>query len=135
MPESMVISEMESSFARYASQSGLDAEQFEQIMAMQGRTKEELFEEWKPVSTRSRKIQLLLSRIADEEKITVSDEELKEHEGEFSHLEDQRQKDYDQLLWKEDRKIEKTLDLLLEKNSFVHNEKLPYSQFMHKQHG
>jgi trigger factor len=135
VPESMITSEMESSFARYASQSGLDAEQFEQIMAMQGRTKEQLFEEWRPVSIRSIKIQLLLSRIADEEKITVDDEELKEHEEEFSHLEDQRQKEYYQLLWKEDRKIEKTLDLLLEKNSFSHDAKLPYSQFMHKHHG
>ncbi len=135
VPESMIISEMESSLARYASQSGLDAEQFEQIMAMQGRTKEQLFEEWRPVSIRSIKIQLLLSRIADEEKVAVSDEEMKEHEEEFSHLDDQRQKDYYQLLWKEDRKIEKTLDLLLEKNSFGHNEKLPYSEFMHNQQG
>lgn len=129
-PESMIKAELENSWKKFSSQSGMNEEQLLQILGMQGQTKEKLLTEWKPQAEKSLKIQLMVDKITANEKIEVADEEVTENAQLFEGIEDPRQKEYYQLLWKEDRKMQKTVDLLLEKNTFKEGETTTYTEFM-----
>jgi len=129
-PESMIKAELENSWKKFSSQSGMNEEQLLQILGMQGQTKEKLLTEWKPQAEKSLKIQLMVDKITANEKIEVADEEVTENAQLFEGIEDLRQKEYYQLLWKEDRKMQKTVDLLLEKNTFKEGETTTYTEFM-----
>jgi len=130
IPESMVKVEQENSWRNFSSQSGMKEEQLLQILGVQGQTKEKLLSEWKPQAESSLKIQLMVDKITSNEKIEVDDEEVAENAQQFEGIEDARQKDYYQLLWKKDRKMQKTVDLLLEKNTFKEGEVTTYTEFM-----
>ncbi|NQT58308.1 MAG: trigger factor [Bacteroidetes bacterium] len=130
LPESMIHAELENSWRKFASQSGMNEEQLLQILGMQGQTKENLLIEWKPQAERSLKIQLMVDKITLNEKIEVADEEVTENAQLFEGIEDARQKEYYQLLWKEDQKMQKTVDLLLEKSTFTEGETTTYTEFM-----
>ena len=126
----MVKVEQENSWRNFSSQSGMKEEQLLQILGVQGQTKEKLLSEWKPQAESSLKIQLMVDKITSNEKIEVDDEEVAENAQQFEGIEDARQKDYYQLLWKKDRKMQKTVDLLLEKNTFKEGEITTYTEFM-----
>lgn len=130
LPESMINAELENTWRRFASQSGMKEEQFLQILGMQGQNKEALLEEWKPQAEKSLKIQLMVDKIISNEKIEVEDKEVEENAQLFEGIDDVRQKEYYQQMWKEDRKMQKTVDLLLEKNTFTAGENLTYKEFM-----
>lgn len=130
LPESMIQAELENSWRNFASQSGMQEDQLMQILEMQGKEKADLLNEWKPQAERSLKIQLLLDKITAKEGVTVTDEEVEENESLFEGIEDPRQKDYYKLMWKEDRKMQKTIDLLLEKNTFTKKGKVSFKDFM-----
>jgi trigger factor len=129
-PESMIKAEQENSWRNFASQSGMNEEQLLQILGMQGQTKENLLAEWKPQAEKSLTIQLMVDKITSNEKVEVADEEVTENAQLFEGIEDARQKEYYQLLWKEDRKMQKTVDILLEKNTFIEGEVTTYTEFM-----
>lgn len=129
-PDSMINAELENSWRKFASQSGMSEEQLQQILEMQGQTKENLLGDWKPQAEKSLKIQLMVDKITSLEKVEVSDEEVTENAKLFEGIEDARQKEYYQLLWKEDKKMQKTVDILLEKNTFKEGEAVAYTEFM-----
>jgi trigger factor len=129
-PESMIKAELENTWRNFSSQSGMNEEQLLQILGMQGQTKENMLTEWKPQAEKSLKIQLMVDKITANEKIEVGDEEVTENAQLFEGIEDPRQKEYYQLLWKEDRKMQKTVDLLLEKNTFKAGKNTTYTEFM-----
>ncbi len=130
IPESMIKAEQENSWRNFSSQAGMSEEQLLQILGMQGQTKDNLLNDWRPQAEKSLKIQLMVDKITENEKIQVEDEEVSENAHLFEGIEDVRQKEYYQLLWKEDRKMQKTVDLLLEKNTFKEGETAAYAEFM-----
>lgn len=130
IPESMIAAEMENNWRNFLSQSRMQEEQMLQLLEMQGKGKTELLEEWRPQAEKSLKIQLMLDKITTKEEVSVSDEEVSENENLFEGIEDPRQREYYQLLWKEDRKTQKTVDILLEKNTFTKGEEKTFDEIM-----
>lgn len=76
VPRSMVQAELENSWHNFVSQSQLQEEQVLQILQLQGKGKEDLMEEWRESAEKSIKSYLVISKLTEEEKIEVSDEEL-----------------------------------------------------------
>lgn len=106
VPLSMVEQEMEHSWHNFLHQFGGEEEQVMRILTMQNKTKEGLFEEWKPSVVNKVKGQLIIGKIIEIEKVEASeseiDEEIKEQalqsgmpEEEFrKYLDDNNMKSY-----------------------------------------
>ncbi len=76
MPESMIRAELASSWSNFVNRSGATEEQLLQILEEQGRSPEDLLNEWRPSVENSLASRLVMNKILEEEKIEVSDEEL-----------------------------------------------------------
>ena len=78
VPQTMIQSELDSSWSTFISQSRMPEEQVLQILTAQGKTKEEMMEEWKPSAEKNVKSFLITDQLIKDEKIEVSDEEVDE---------------------------------------------------------
>lgn len=78
LPASMVDAELERSWMRFVRNTRMQEEQVLKLLSLQNRTKESLFEEWKPEVEKRLKSSLLVDRMIEEEKIEVSDAEVDE---------------------------------------------------------
>ncbi len=75
VPSSMLEQELQHSWQNFLYQFGGNEQKVLQLLALQNKTQNDLFEEWKPSAIKSVKGQLAVSKIIDEEKFEVSDEE------------------------------------------------------------
>ncbi|MGM0432338.1 MAG: trigger factor [Spirochaetota bacterium] len=130
IPESMINAELENSWNSFVSQSGMGEEQILQILAYQEKTKADLLEEWRPQARKSILIQMLLEKVINDEGIEATDEDIKDLLPQIEALPDQQQKDYYKQMMKEDKKMQKAVDLLLEKNTFQEGEKVDFDDLM-----
>lgn len=78
VPASMVKSEIDQSWNSFVSQSRMGEEQVLAILEAQGKTKDEMLEEWKPSAEKNVKSFLITDKLIADEKIEVSDEEVDE---------------------------------------------------------
>jgi len=78
VPQTMVNSELDSSWQGLSEQYRITPEQLEQLLQMQGKTREEIFEEWRPAATERLKKSLITQELIKREEITVSPEEAEE---------------------------------------------------------
>lgn len=79
LPESMVRSELDSSWRSMISQYRATEEQMTQILSTQGTTLEGLFEEWRPEAEKRLRRTLIVQKLIEGEKIEVSTEEAEDH--------------------------------------------------------
>jgi trigger factor len=77
-PVAMAKAELENSWHNFVAESRMGEEGVIKILAMQGKTKDDLFEEWKPSSEKALKTHLLLDKLVENEKVEVTDEEIDE---------------------------------------------------------
>ena len=130
LPESMIQAELENSWRKSVSQSGMPEKQLIELLGYQDKTKEDLLTEWRPQAHKNILIQMLLEKVAAEEKIEASDEDIADMMPQLDGIEDQKQKDYYIYLLKEEKKSQKVIDLLLEKNEFKTGKKVSYTDFI-----
>lgn len=78
LPRSMVEMELQNSWRNFLMRSRMPEDQAEQILSMQGKSKEALLEEWTPQAEQSLKSRLLVNKIIEKEGFEVSEEELDE---------------------------------------------------------
>ncbi len=76
LPESMIAAELASSWRNFVSQLRAQEEQVLAMLEAQGKTREELFAEWRPSAEKSLKMQLLIHKMIEEEKVESSDEDV-----------------------------------------------------------
>lgn len=138
VPESMIRMELESSWKGMAEQYRMNPEQLEQIMAMQGKTRDELFEEWKPAATERIRRNLLVQKLIESRNVEVSDEEV---ETRIRAEADEHKADPEQVLQyyrgnnmisyvKRDLQERKLFDELLEKATIKPGPKMEYVDVM-----
>ncbi|TVR29038.1 MAG: trigger factor [Spirochaetaceae bacterium] len=75
-PESMVAAELQSSWRNFVSRFGVPESQVVQLLQQQGRSPEDLFQEWRPEAEKALKGRLLINKIIEAEQIDVSDEDV-----------------------------------------------------------
>ncbi len=78
LPESMVNAELAASWRNFLNRSGMKEEQLLQFLQGQGRSREDLHEEWKPSVVESVKTRLVMNEIREKENIETTDEEVDE---------------------------------------------------------
>lgn len=79
LPESMIRAELESSWRSRAGQYGATPEQMEQLLSVQGSTKDDLFSTWRGDAEKRLRRTLVIQKLIEEEKIEISVEEAEEH--------------------------------------------------------
>jgi len=138
LPESMIEAELDNSWRNFIQQSRIGEEQVLQIIRMQGKSKENMLEEWRPNAERSLKFQLLVEKIREAEGIDATDdeayEELKkqaEQGGQdFESVKEQYEKNNLIEYVKTDVKNRKLFDFLLEQSKIKKGKKLDYLDFV-----
>ncbi|POQ98517.1 trigger factor [Alkalispirochaeta sphaeroplastigenens] len=78
IPASMVQTELESSWRGLAEQYRATPEQLEQLLTLQGKTRDEIFDEWRPSALERLKRSLIAQKLIELEKIEISDDEAEE---------------------------------------------------------
>jgi trigger factor len=138
VPESMIKAELENSWNNFVRQSRLGEEQVLSILQAQGKSKEDLMQEWRPSAERSVKFQLLVEKLKELEGIEADDDEVQEKIKEQAEESGQ---DYDEVKQyfeqnnlldyvKSDVENRKLFDFLLEQSKMKKGEKLDYLDFV-----
>ncbi len=138
VPESMLKAEMDNSWQNFMVQSRMDEKQLLQILEMQGKTKESLLEEWRPNSTKSLKVQLVLAKLIKDEKIEATKEEIEEEIKTQALDSGQKYEEFKELIEKNnytshiknDVKNKKFIDFLIGKNTITKGKKVDYLDFL-----
>ncbi|MDP0488456.1 MAG: trigger factor [Fusobacterium sp. JB019] len=84
VPKSLVMQEVDAKINQFAQQLKSQGMEFEQYLKMTGSTMESIYDQLAPMSENKVKMDLVLDRIAQEEKIEVTEEELTEKAKEFA---------------------------------------------------
>ena len=138
VPASMIQAEMEQSWNQFISQSRMPEEQVLQIVEAQGKTKEDMLEEWKPSAEKNVKSYLITEKLIEEEKIEVSDEEVDDEikkQAETAGMSYEDTKNYFEqngmlMYLKNDISNRKLFDLLLESAEIKDGAKKDYLDLM-----
>lgn len=75
VPRSMVDTELSQSWNNLAQQYRVTPEQLEQLLSMQGKTRDEILEEWRPAAEERIRRSLLVQKMIESEEIEVSEED------------------------------------------------------------
>ncbi len=97
VPASMIQAEQDSNWQNFTAQSRMPEEQLLQILEMQGKTKADLYDEWKDGAVKSIKSYLVIGKLQEEEKIEVSEKEIENEikvQAEASKMTVDETKDY-----------------------------------------
>ena len=97
IPKAMIEAELESSWKNFAAQSRLPEEQILQLLAYENKSKESLFEEWRPAAEKSVKQQLVVIKLIETEKITAEDSDFEEEikkQAELSKVSEEEVREY-----------------------------------------
>ncbi len=76
VPQSMLEAELEHTWQRFLEQNRMDENIVLQILKAQGKTKEDLFQEWKLQAEKSLKVRLLIEEMIRKEQIEATEEEV-----------------------------------------------------------
>ncbi len=140
VPDSMVRAELSQFWQDFIRQTGSTEENVMKMLTMQGKSPENLFEEWRPNAIERLKGRLVLGKIMEAENVEVTDEELEESIRERAeesgmeleefkgYLEQQNMTEYlrDQL------RETKLFDQLFEKSKIVKGEKVKFLDLMQR---
>ncbi|HUX52264.1 MAG TPA: trigger factor [Spirochaetia bacterium] len=138
LPESMIQAELESSWRNFVSQLRAQEQQVIAMLESQGRSQEQLFQEWRPAAEKSIKAQLLIHRMIEDEKIEATDEDAEaevKRQAESGSMDSAELMDYyrkNQMLdmLKHDIQEKKLFDLLFEQNKVKNGDKVKFLDLM-----
>ncbi|MBI9102034.1 MAG: trigger factor [Spirochaetales bacterium] len=97
VPNSMVQAELDSNWQNFVMQSRMPEEQLLEILKIQDKRKEDLFEEWRENSVKSIKSYLVINKLQEEEKIELTEKEIDDEikvQAEASNMTVEETKDY-----------------------------------------
>ena len=131
IPKTMIDVEVNSSWNRFVSQSGMPEAQVLKFLEFQGQTKDDFTAAWRESAEAQIRVQLLMEKIKEKEDFTVDEEELNaEVETQLKDITDENTKNYYKMMIEEDMKTQKAGDFLLENNSFTEGKVVSYDDFM-----
>jgi trigger factor len=132
VPESMLGAELERSWRNFTSRLQMNEDDVVNLLSAQGRSKEDLLEEWKPEAEKNLKQQLLIGKMMEAEQIEATDEEVEEQLAEVAkqnNMDIERVREYYQNQGmleyvNQDVRERKLLDRILEETKVKTSEKL-----------
>jgi trigger factor len=131
VPDSMIEMQLDSSWRRFVSQSGVSEEQLLQFLDIQGQTKEDVTNGWKDSAEKTIRTELLMEKIKEKENFTVDEKELEtEVEAQLQDITDENTRNYYKTLIEDDMKSRKLGEFLLANNTLKESETVSYEEFM-----
>jgi len=131
VPQSMIEMEVDSSWRRFVSQSGMPEDQILKFLEFQGQSKDDFTASWRGPAEKNIQVQLLMEKIKEKEAFTVDEKELEaEVERQLQEVTDENTKAYYKTMIEDDMKIKKAGDFLLEHNTITEGEAISYDDFM-----
>lgn len=131
VPASMIDMEVEQSWNKFVSQSGMPEEQLMAFFKMQNQTKEGIMEEWRAPAEKNLREQLILEEIKKKEDFALDEAEYeKACEEQLKSIQDENTKEYYKTMIKDDMQFAKVVPFLLENNTFKSGAKVSYKEFM-----
>ena len=140
IPKSMEEAELENSWRSFIMQSGANEESILKYLAVQGKTKESLFEEWRENVDKKIKSQLVIQALIEKEKIESGDEDM---ENEIKKQAEQSGKTYEEIkeyfeknglmpYLKSDIINNKLFDFLIENSKITKGKKMDFVDLLKK---
>jgi trigger factor len=127
----MIEMQLDSSWRRFVSQSGVSEEQLLQFLDIQGQTKEDVTNGWKDSAEKTIRTELLMEKIKEKENFTVDEKELEtEVEAQLQDITDENTRNYYKTLIEDDMKSRKLGEFLLANNTLKESETVSYEEFM-----
>lgn len=131
VPKSMIDMEVESSWQRFVSQSGMPEAQVLKFLEFQEQTKDDFTASWRESAEKSIRVQLLMEKIKEKENFIVEEEELQTEVGtQLEGITDENTKNYYTSMIEDDLKSKKAGEFLLENNTFTEGKVISYDEFM-----
>ena len=131
IPASMVEVEVDSSWRRFVSQSGMPENQILKYLEFQGQTKEDFTAQWRDGAERRIRVQLIMDKIKEKEDFKIEESELNSMaEEQLKDITDENTKSYYRAMIEDDMKLKRTGEFLLANNSVADGEEISYDQFM-----
>lgn len=131
VPQSMIDIEVDSSWRRFVSQSGMPEAQVLKFLEFQGQTKEDFTANWREGAEKNIRVQLLMEKIKDKENFTVEAAALDaEVESQLKDITDEETKAYYRTMIEDDMKMRQAGDFLIEKNVVQEGAAVSYDEFM-----
>ncbi|MDD2405856.1 MAG: trigger factor [Sphaerochaetaceae bacterium] len=131
IPASMVEVEVDSSWRRFVSQSGMPENQILKYLEFQGQTKEDFTAQWRDGAERRIRVQLIMDKIKEKEDFKIEESVLNSMaEEQLKDITDENTKSYYRAMIEDDMKLKRTGEFLLANNSVADGEEISYDQFM-----
>lgn len=131
IPVCMIDYEVANTFRKFAYQMGMREEDAIKFLTANGQKLDDFTAPWRPDAERTIKSQLIITKIRDNEKITVSDDEVNA-EYEKQHKDDKENPNAElyKTMIKDNMEYQKTIDFLLENNKLTAGKKkINYEDF------
>lgn len=140
LPKAMVDAELELTWDNFVSQSRVGERRVLDILASQGKSKENLLEEWTPSSEKNIKTRLIINELAKKEKLDATDEEVDKEIARQAELRDSTPEEVRELFEKNnsmeylrrDLTDRKVFDLLIENANVKKGQKISYMDLANK---
>ncbi|MCK9547460.1 MAG: trigger factor [Sphaerochaeta sp.] len=131
IPQSMIDFEAEQSWRRYLRQLGLGEEQVMEFMNFRGQSRDEMLKPMKEQAEKTLRLQLIMDKVKETEKFEVDEDEvLKVLDEQASGVSDEDQLASYRTMIEDDMRFSKVGPFLLEQNTFIEGEEVPYAAFM-----
>jgi trigger factor len=138
LPGSMVRQELSLRWQNFVHRFGYDEKMVLQMLAKQGKSQDDLFDEWRPSVENGLMNRLVTNRIGEEEKVEVSEEEM---DAEIRKEAENQKRDFDELksqfvsndlmdYIKDNKRVEKIHDLLLAGARIKKGKKIKFTEMM-----
>lgn len=131
IPTCMIDYEVANTFRRFSYQMGMKEEDTIKFLTANGQSLDAFTSAWRPDAEHTIKSQLIVTKIRDEEKITVSDDDINaEYEKQHKDDKDNPNAELYKNMIKDNLEYQKTIDFLLENNKLTASkEKVTYEDF------
>jgi len=131
VPESMVKVEVDSSWKKFVSQSGMPEAQIMKFLEFQGQTKEDFTATWRENAVKNIRIQLIMEKVKEKENFPIDSAELDAAAAEqLKDVADEETKKYYRTMIEDDLKFKKASDFILASNTVTEGEPVSYEEFM-----
>jgi len=131
IPASMLEFEVDSTWRRFVSQSGMPEAQILKYLEFQGQSKADFTANWRTDADHKLRVQLIMDKIKDKEAFTVDQSEVEAAaEEQLKEVTDEDTRSYYKTMIEDDLKIKKTGEFLLANNSITNGAEIGYEEFM-----
>jgi trigger factor len=131
VPASMINAEVDSSWRKFVSQSGMPEAQILKFLEFQGQSKDDFTASWRESAEKNLKIQLIMEKVKEKENFELDATEVEAVAADqLKDVTDEKMKAYYMASIEDEMKFKKAGEFLLANNTIIEGESVSYDDFM-----